>query len=224
MPRSPSFSHGCHNDTHSRHTGCYIPGGQSQGETVTRQDDIPVEADPPVPQGEDFEPASEGPPGSVGVPAEPSAEAVRRLEEQLDEAKDRQMRLAAEFDNYRKRVERERAEQYGRAQADFARRLLDVVDDLERVEQHEDPASGGALLEGVQLVQKKLIQILESMGLEPVDAAGKVFVPATMEGIATVRADDPEEDDVVSEVFQKGYRFKGQLLRPARVRVKQYEA
>lgn len=149
---------------------------------------------------------------------------LENLQSDLAKTNDRYLRLAAEFDNYRKRVERERAEQYGRAQADFARRLLDVVDDLERVEQHEDPASGGALLEGVQLVQKKLIQILESMGLEPVDAAGKVFDPATMEGIATVRADDPEEDDVVSEVFQKGYRFKGQLLRPARVRVKQYEA
>jgi molecular chaperone GrpE len=149
---------------------------------------------------------------------------LENLQSDLAKTNDRYLRLAAEFDNYRKRVERERAEQYGRAQADFARRLLDVVDDLERVEQHEEPASGRALLEGVQLVQKKLIQILESLGLEAVDAAGKVFDPATMEGIATVRAEHPEEDDVVSEVFQKGYRFKGQLLRPARVRVKQYEA
>ena len=98
----------------------------------------------------------------------------------------------------------------------------------------DDPAHDGgaacvlALLGGLLLLLRPSRALLTGPLLRalrsPVDAAGRVFDPATMEGIATVRAEHPEEDDVVSEVFQKGYRFKGQLLRPARVRVKQYEA
>jgi molecular chaperone GrpE len=92
------------------------------------------------------------------------------------------------------------------------------------VAHHAESADAATLLDGVQLVEKKLLQVLESSGLEPLDPAGQIFDPATMEALATVAVDKREEDDRVADVFQRGYRFKGQLIRPARVRVKQYEA
>ena len=136
---------------------------------------------------------------------------------------DRHLRLAAEFDNYRKRTERERAETWTRSQADLAMSLLDTLDDLQRVA-HLDPsgASVDSLLEGVQLVERKLQRALEAAGLEEVDAEGRPFDPASMEGLMTVETDSPDQDDEVAGVLQKGYRFKGHLLRPARVQVRKY--
>jgi molecular chaperone GrpE len=137
---------------------------------------------------------------------------------------DRHLRLAAEFDNYRKRVDRERADAWSRAQGDLAARLLDSLDDLERVGHHADASSAEALLEGVRLVERKLRQALTSAGLETVDADGARFDPNTMEAVAMVETESHEEDDVVSDVFQRGYTFRGTLLRPARVRVKKHGA
>lgn len=164
-------------------------------------------------------------------PAEASAQALSaeteelvRLQEEVNRLTDRHLRLAAEFDNYRKRVDRERSELYVRAQADLAARLLDGLDDLQRVADHAETADPRTLLDGVRLVEKKLTQVLEASGLEPVDAEGRTFDPESMEALATVAAEHAAEDDQVADVFQRGYRFKGQLIRPARVRVKQYEA
>jgi molecular chaperone GrpE len=79
-------------------------------------------------------------------------------------------------------------------------------------------------VDGVRLVEKKMMQVLVNSGLEPVDAAGKAFDPNTMEALATVAAESADEDEVVADVFQPGYLFRGNLIRPARVRVKQFEA
>jgi molecular chaperone GrpE len=149
---------------------------------------------------------------------------LENLRIDLAKANDRHLRLAAEFDNYRKRIERERTELYARAQADLTQRLLDVVDDLERVADFGPETPVASLIQGVQLVEKKLLNAFESLGVEQLNPAGEVFDPTTMEAVATVEAEHPEEDEVVSDVFQKGYRFKGTLIRPARVRVKKYEA
>jgi molecular chaperone GrpE len=148
---------------------------------------------------------------------------LENLRMDLSKANDRHLRLAAEFDNYRKRIERERTELYARAQADLTQRLLDVVDDLERVADFGPETPVASLLQGVQLVEKKLLTAFESLGVEQVNPQGEMFDPMTMEAVATVDAEHPEEDEVVSDVFQKGYRFKGTLIRPARVRVKKYE-
>ena len=141
----------------------------------------------------------------------------------LAKANDRHLRLAAEFDNYRKRIERERSELHAKAQAELTQRLLEGIDDLERVADFGEDTPVAALLQGVQLVEKKLHTALTTLGLDPIDPKGEVFDPASMEALATVEAEHPEEDEVVSDVFQKGYRFKGHLIRPARVRVKKYE-
>lgn len=164
--------------------------------------------------------------GGAGVEDE-----ARQIESDIDELRrefstlsDRHIRLAAEFDNYRKRIDRERVDVWGRAQAELAGRLLDSLDDLERVGHHAGASDVGSLLEGVQLVERKLHQALRAAGLEEVEADGARFDPTSMEAVAIVEAGTPEEDDVVSDVFQRGYRFKGILIRPARVRVKKHGA
>jgi molecular chaperone GrpE len=142
---------------------------------------------------------------------------------ELERTQDRFVRLAAEFDNYRKRTERQKLEAYTRAQGDLVIRMLDAVDDLERVADFDETTPSKALLEGVQLVEKKLLAAFEALGLRRVEAAGKPFDPASMEGVATVPTESPDEDETVSDVFQPGYRFGEVLLRPARVRVKKFE-
>ncbi len=147
-----------------------------------------------------------------------------RLQAEMSALNDRHLRLAAEFDNYRKRVERERAEQHARSQADLARRLLDALDDLQRVE-HFDPetVTSQSLLEALELVERKFRQALQSAGLQEIQAKGEFFNPQTMEALMTAPAEHPEEDEVVADVLQKGYRMGNTLLRPARVSVKKYE-
>jgi molecular chaperone GrpE len=155
--------------------------------------------------------------------AAPEAE-LAQLRREFAGASDRYLRLAAEYDNFRKRSERERAELWVRAQADLAGRTLDALDDLERVSQHAAGATVDSLLEGVRLVERKLRSALTAAGLEPVDAEGAAFDPNSMEAVAMVGTHLPEEDDLVSDVFQRGYTFRGTLLRPARVRVKKHGA
>lgn len=154
-------------------------------------------------------------------------EAVGELEtlrSEFDALNDRYLRLAAEYDNYRKRTERERQESWTRAQADLVTRILDVLDDLQRVSTVDASTSSvESLLEGIQLVEKKFRHVLEAAGLEPIKAEGEFFNPSTMEALMTVPAEKPEEDDMVADIFQNGYRFKEILIRPARVRVKKFE-
>lgn len=146
------------------------------------------------------------------------------LQDEFDALRDRHLRLAADFENYRRRAESEMRQSWVRAQADLIRRLLDALDDLQRVTDVEPEATSvQALLEGVQLVERKLGQALEDAGAEVVDPAGEAFDPNTMEAVMRVPADPDEEDDVVDQVFQKGYTFKGHLVRPARVSVKKHE-
>jgi molecular chaperone GrpE len=156
---------------------------------------------------------------AAGVPLEPDVEAIRRLEGELAEAKDKHLRLAAEFDNYRKRVTRERAELSERAQAAFITRLLDVLDDLDRLVASEPASGADALRDPLLLVDKKLRKELEAAGVERIDPAGGPFDPSEHEAVSTLPAPSAEQDHTVSATFQPGYRFKGQLVRPARVQV-----
>jgi molecular chaperone GrpE len=152
------------------------------------------------------------------------SEEIAALQAELADVSSKHLRLAADFDNYRRRVERDRSEQVSRAQTALLRRLLDVLDDLERVAHHGDPnAPTQAVVQGVELVERKFRQVLESAGLESIDAENQRFDPQTMEAVASVPAEKPELDDTVSDVFQKGYRFNGVLVRPARVRVRKHE-
>jgi molecular chaperone GrpE len=147
------------------------------------------------------------------------------LRAEVDEQRDRYLRLAAEFDNYRKRTDRQRSESGVRAQVELVERLLDPLDDLQRVAGLDvDTATAASVLEGVQLVERKLLRALEGAGLEVLDAEGAPFDPEVHEALAMVPTEEESEDDQVSDVFQKGYTFKGTLVRPARVRVKRFGA
>jgi molecular chaperone GrpE len=145
------------------------------------------------------------------------------LQRQLDDQRDKYLRLAAEYDNYRKRVAKERLEVGPRAQAELLRPLLDSLDDLARVAHVDVNATDVAsVVQGVDLVEQKMLKTLGAAGLEVVNPVDEPFNPELHEAIATQPALSPEDDHVVAQVYQPGYLFKGQLLRPARVVVKQW--
>lgn len=157
---------------------------------------------------------------AAGVPLEPAESAIQRLEEELAELRDRHARLAAEFDNYRKRVLREKAELGDRAQAGLVGRLIEALDDLQRVTASDAAATPTeALRGGIDAVEKKLWKELAAAGLEKVDPAGQPFDPTVHEAVSMIPAGDPSQEQTVSATFQAGYRFKGLLVRPARVQV-----
>lgn len=147
------------------------------------------------------------------------ADAAQKLAEQHD----KYLRLAAEYDNFRKRSNRERAEAQARGQADLLKSMLDVLDDIGRFA-HVDPATTNVetVVEGMAMVEKKLQKTLGSLGLEVINPADEPFDPALHEAVMTEPAASPEDDHMVARVFQLGYLFNGQLLRPARVVVKQW--
>jgi molecular chaperone GrpE len=142
-----------------------------------------------------------------------------QVEQELTEMRDRHLRLAAEFDNYKKRVARERIELSDRAQATFISRLLDVLDDLDRLVASDPGSSAEALRSGLALVDRKLQKELEAAGVERVDPVGQPFDPAEAEAVSIIAPPDPSRDHTVAATFQTGYRFKGTLVRPARVQV-----
>lgn len=142
-----------------------------------------------------------------------------RLESEVAELKDRHLRLAAEFDNYRKRVTKERADLTDRAQANFVAKLLDVLDDMDRLVASDPATPLPTLREGLSAVDRKLWKDLEEAGVERIDPAGSAFDPSQHEAVSTVAAPDRALADTVSATFQPGYRFKGVLVRPARVQV-----
>jgi molecular chaperone GrpE len=163
--------------------------------------------------------AHAGDDGSGAADARAVVEEDRRLAEQHD----KYLRLAAEYDNYRKRTARDSQLASQRGQGELLRGLLDAFDDLSRFA-HVDPATTDTktVVDGVALVERKVLKALSALGLEVINPVDQSFDPATMEAVTTEPALSPEDDHVVSRVFQVGYRFNGQLLRPARVAVKQW--
>ena len=223
MPKNPRFS----SDPETGAEPIHTPGGMADpaadsGPVADAADlaSTDMEQRPPASRSESRSGSGAASGSAAAVPAEPDAEAIRRLEAEVAETKDKHLRLAAEFDNYRKRVTRERAELSERAQAAFITRLLDVLDDLDRLVA-SDPASTGAdaLRDALLLVDKKLRKELEAAGVERIDPAGGPFDPSEHEAVSTLPAPNAEQDHTVSATFQSGYRFKGQLVRPARVQV-----
>ncbi len=142
-----------------------------------------------------------------------------KLESEVAELRDRHLRLAAEFDNYKKRINRERAELSDRAQASFVAKLLDVLDDMDRLVASDPATPLPSLREGLSAVDRKLSKELEDAGVERIDPTGALFDPSQHEAVSTVPAPDRSRDHQVSATFQPGYRFKGVLVRPARVQV-----
>ncbi len=161
----------------------------------------------------------------AAVEALTSEEAIERLQSQLDELQDRHLRIAAEYENFRKRTARERAEMWQRAQAEVVSNILDALDDFERVLQLDSAsASAEDVIKGVELVERKLLRELESAGLERVGRVGEAFDPNHHEAIGSLPAQAEEEDHTVGAILQSGYKFGGALIRPAKVQVLMWQA
>lgn len=138
---------------------------------------------------------------------------LETLRQEVAEYKDKYLRTAAELENTRKRLERHYAEQAEEEKKRFLRIFLTVADNLERALAHSDDG----FREGVQLTYQELQRLLSQEGVEPMEAVGKPFDPYYHEAVDTVDGDDDQE--IVVEERQKGYLYRGELLRPARVKV-----
>jgi molecular chaperone GrpE len=149
---------------------------------------------------------------------------LKRLQTALAEAQDAALRRQADFENYRKRVERERTDTYNRVVADAARKLLPVMDNLSRALDAERSVESGEseefrhFLHGVQLISKQLSEVLESFGVQPIAAVGERFDPHVHEAVVTEPSDE-HEPETVGEELARGYRIGDRLLRPAMVKV-----
>lgn len=164
--------------------------------------------------------------GSTGehqVIGEEAGLVTSALRHQVDEQKDKYVRLYAEFENFRRRAVRDRQDAEHRGMGNVMRGLLEILDDLARVA-HVVPAGTDTttVVEGVALVERKLLKSLAGHGLEVVDPRGKPFDPALHEAISTAPAATAAEDHLVAQVYEVGYVFNGTLLRPARVVVTQW--
>ena len=142
---------------------------------------------------------------------------INELEKKNQEMREQVLRVRAEADNFRKRMQKEKDDFARFAREGFIRELLPVKDNLERALAHaeEDP---GSIVDGVRLTLEQFDSILKSMGVEPVESLGQPFDPSLHEAMAQVESDECEPNTVVNEL-QKGYTLHGRLLRPAMVAV-----
>jgi molecular chaperone GrpE len=175
------------------------------------------------PTGSEPESAAETPENAAELgPREDSPDYLKALLEVLKAEKDEQFaawqRSQADFANYRRRSEQERAELIKMAEAGLLRELLPVLDDLERA-MGGLPAElrGLTWVEGILIIDRKLNAILEMHGLKPIEALGKEFDPFEHE--AVIREGEPGEATTVTGELQKGYRFHDRVLRPTLVKV-----
>jgi molecular chaperone GrpE len=139
-----------------------------------------------------------------------------KLAAEKAELEDRLLRARAEFQNARARAERERSEYTQFAAMDLVKDLLPVLDDFERAMRAETADRDYA--RGVELIYQRMYDQLRKMGLEPVETEGRLFDPNLHQAIDRVQTEEAEDQAIVGE-YQRGYQFKGKLLRPAMVRV-----
>jgi molecular chaperone GrpE len=199
-----------------------------QDETVeSAEQDVDVTPESADGAGRDHSPSEgidEPPLGAEGATptGDPPGESreASALSEEFDALNDRHLRLVAEFNNFRRRSEQERLSAWSRAQADLVGKFLDVLDDLQRVAELDlSNATVEAIMEGIDLVERKFVRTLEDSGAEMIDPSGEAFDPERMEAMMRVPAETDEQVDQVAQVFQKGYSLKGILVRPARVSI-----
>ncbi|MGH7795249.1 MAG: nucleotide exchange factor GrpE [Candidatus Binatia bacterium] len=156
---------------------------------------------------------------SDGVRADvEAAEEVERLKAELRREHDTLLRALADFDNYRRRVERERSGAARSGKRDIILRLLDVLDGFDRALGHIDGAPASAIAAGVQALHRQLLGVLEAEGVTPMESLGESFDPRFHDAIGMVKSDE-FESGAVAEELQRGYRWGDDMLRPARVRV-----
>jgi len=134
-----------------------------------------------------------------------------KKDEELNELKDRFQRLAAEFDNYKKRTLREKEKLYCCAAADIVAAFLPVLDSIERAIAAVDESGDQNIKEGVQLIHRQMMDILSSIGVKPIEAVGKPFNPDFHEAVSHVHDEKYGENEIIEE-FQKGYIYKDEIV------------
>ena len=143
---------------------------------------------------------------------------AEQLASQLEEANGRHLRLAADFENYKKRIRQEQLDTMKYAAATVAERLLPVLDDADRAISHAPEGVDESWLKGVRLTFQKLEEVLGSVGVERIEALGAPFDPKQHEAVASEETAKHPEDTVVAEL-RAGYRMHDRVLRPALVKV-----
>ncbi len=141
------------------------------------------------------------------------------LEEEVKAVQDRYLRLAAEFENYKKRAQKDQAEYAKYANERLLRELLPVLDNLQRALQHAQQSGGtNGLIEGVELTCKQYLEVLSRFGVRPIPSVGQPFDPAVHQAVATVDPQGRAPNTIVEE-YEKGYYLHDRVLRPAIVTV-----
>jgi len=143
---------------------------------------------------------------------------VAALKAERDALQDRLLRTAAEFDNYRKRIDRERREQSDAAASSLLSEVLPVVDNLERALQSPSGPEAAGFRAGVELILRQLLDLLRKRGVTPIEALGADFDPRFHQAVSQ-EASDAHRDGEVMEEMQRGYMLGERLLRPAMVKV-----
>ena len=148
------------------------------------------------------------------------ADELEKLRQELAEAKDKHLRLFAEFDNVRKRHAREREEIIRYAHEEVIVELLGFFEDFERCldAAQKNPSESATLVKGLEMVMKRMRELLKKYDVEEIDAAEKKFNHEEHEALMAVESPD-HEDGTILEVFQKGYKLGGKVVRPAKVKV-----
>ena len=141
-----------------------------------------------------------------------------RLTEELKEMSEKYLRLYAEFDNYKKRVNKDKEELLKYGQESLLYELLTVIDNLELALKHASDEVSTGLIQGVEITYKELMKTLEKFGLTAVEAEGENFDPSVHHAMSQVERDDVDENIVVEE-YRKGYKLKDKVLRPSLVSV-----
>lgn len=145
-----------------------------------------------------------------------TASALTALATERDDLKELLLRRQAEFDNFRKRTERERSEYLQYAGMELVRDMLPVLDDFDRARQTE--CSSPDYAKGVEMIYSRMYETLKKMGLEPIESVGKPFDPHLHQAVERVETKDAADGTILAE-FQRGYFFKGKMLRPSMVKV-----
>jgi molecular chaperone GrpE len=159
----------------------------------------------------------EGAASAAADPAPALADEIVELRKERDSLHDRLLRQAAEFDNYRKRVDRERKDLGQMAAIDFVQELLPVIDDFERALQTDAPGAE-SYRQGLEIIHRTLMDMLRKRGVTPIDAVGTMFDPQVHQAVAYEEASDLRDGEVM-EQFTRGYRLGDKLIRPAMVKV-----
>lgn len=187
-------------------------------EDAVRDDGEADEESPAVAAGEETTTVSKQAVIDLMQELRQKTDAITKLSDERSDLYDKLLRKQAEFENFRKRGEREMQEAYVRARADLLTDLLPVLDNFDLAVQHADTTNPDAVREGVHLIHKQLFDSLFRLGLEPIEADGQPFDPELHEAVATEPTDEVP-DHTVLVVLQRGYRLGDRMLRPARVKV-----